>query len=325
MAVLMGAVTALGATCPDLNPSLAGAQVYDNSGSAREKAIMKCLGSFPGLLAGVYRHCYGLHPAFVEWKGSEDARLAERFLGMCNGVEGTVYPVFADALEKLLVVHAEHELNCSTATVRGMSSSGVDLFSCVVGGIGALYGPLHGGATEGVVKMLEQVRQVGVSEFLKRVKRGEGRLMGFGHRVYRNYDPRAKIIKEVAEQVFKKVGKREVLVEVAEELEASALRDEYFVKRKLYPNCDFYSGVVYKAMGFEPRFFTCLFALARVGGWVAHWKEFLDDPDRRIFRPRQVYIGVEGPLDVIPITKRDNAEDGPSAEACQQVFTVAKL
>lgn len=321
----MGAVTALGATSPDLNPSLSGAQIYKKGGYAREKAMLKCLGSFPGLLAGVYRHCYGLHPAFVEWKGSGDARLAERFLGMCNGVEGTVYPVFADALEKLLVVHAEHELNCSTATVRGISSSGVDLFSCVVGGIGALYGPLHGGATEGVVRMLEQVREVGVKEFLERVKRGEGRLMGFGHRVYRNYDPRAKIIKEVAEQVFKKVGKREKLVEVAEELEASALRDEYFVKRKLYPNCDFYSGIVYKAMGFEPRFFTCLFALSRVGGWVAHWKEFLDDSDRRIFRPRQIYIGAGGPLDVTPITRRNNAKDGPSAEACQEVFTVAKL
>lgn len=325
MAVLMGAVTALGATSPDLNPSLMGTHVYRQGGAAREKAILKCLGSFPGLLSGVYRHCYGLQPAFVEWKGSENARLAERFLGMCNGMEGNLYPVFPDALEKLLIVHAEHELNCSTATVRGMSSSGVDLFSSVVGGIGALYGPLHGGATESVIRMLEQVKHVGVTEFLDRVKRGEGRLMGFGHRVYRNYDPRARIIKEVAEEVFKKVGKREVLVEVAEELEARALRDDYFVKRKLFPNCDFYSGVVYKAMGFEPRFFTCLFALARVGGWVAHWKEFLDDPDRRIFRPRQVYVGVEGPLSVAPIAERDDAEDGPSADACRKVFTVAKL
>jgi citrate synthase len=195
------------------------------------------------------------------------------------------------ALEILLVLHADHEQNCSTSAVRSVGSSNVDPFSAVSAGIAALYGPLHGGANEAVLRMLDEIGDVAnVPGFIDHVKDGGGRLMGFGHRVYRSYDPRAKLIKEVADQVFEQTGLNPKL-EIALELERIALEDEYFVSRQLYPNVDFYSGLIYQAMGYPTDYFTVLFALGRLPGWIAQWEEMLVDDEQKISRPRQTYIG----------------------------------
>lgn len=190
------------------------------------------------------------------------------------------------ALETLFILHAEHELNCSTAAVRHMTSSLADIYTSLSGAVTALYGPRHGGANEAVLKMLEEIGSVdNVPDFIDAVKRKERVLMGFGHRVYKNYDPRAQIVKHLAEEVFRITG-RENLIDIAMELERVALTDEYFINRKLYPNVDFYSGVIYKAMGFPSEYFTVLFALPRFVGWMSHWNEFIQDPDNKIVRPR---------------------------------------
>ena len=202
-------------------------------------------------------------------------------------------PVLQRALEILLILHADHEQNCSTSAVRGVGSSHVDPFSAVSAGIAALYGPLHGGANEAVLRMLDEIGDVeNVPAFIEAVKDGSAgtRLMGFGHRVYKSYDPRAKLIKQVADQVFAETGVDPKL-EIALELERIALEDEYFVSRKLYPNVDFYSGLIYKAMGYPTDYFTVLFALGRLPGWIAQWEEMLNDREQKIARPRQLYVG----------------------------------
>ena len=201
------------------------------------------------------------------------------------------------------MLHADHEQNCSTSAVRGVGSSQVDPFSAVSAGIAALYGPLHGGANEAVLRMLDDIGSTdGIPAFIESVKVGHGRLMGFGHRVYKSYDPRAKLIKRVADDVFAQTGLNPKL-EIALELERIALEDEYFVSRKLYPNVDFYSGLIYQAMGYPTEYFTVLFALGRLPGWIAQWDEMLTDPEQKIARPRQVYVG-EKPRDFVPISGR---------------------
>jgi citrate synthase len=206
-----------------------------------------------------------------------------------------VNPVLERALEVLFILHADHEQNCSTSAVRSVGSSEADPYSSLAAGVGALYGPLHGGANEMVLRMLAEIGSKDkVAQFIKEVKTsgGEVRLMGFGHRVYKNYDPRATIIKRMADQVFEVKG-RNPLLDIALELERIALSDEYFIKRKLYPNVDFYSGLIYQAMGFPVDLFPVLFAIPRTAGWLAQWDEMLDDKDQKIARPRQVYLGAE--------------------------------
>jgi len=203
----------------------------------------------------------------------------------------TPHPKLVRALDVLFILHADHELNCSTAAMRHIASSNTDPYTSVAGAAGALYGPLHGGANEAVLRMLESIGSLqGVPQFLEDVKKRKKKLMGFGHRIYKNYDPRARIIRQIAYEVFDVVGK-EPLLEIALELEKRALEDEYFVSRKLYPNVDFYTGLIYKAMGFPTDMFPVLFTIPRAVGWLAHWLEFLDDPENKIVRPRQVYQG----------------------------------
>jgi citrate synthase len=211
--------------------------------------------------------------------------------------------VLAKALDILFILHADHELNCSTATMRHLTSSGVDVYSAVSGSTAALYGPRHGGANEAVLRMLQDIGKVeNIPAFVEGVKAKKFKLMGFGHRVYKNHDPRARIIRKVADDVFAVLGK-EPLIEVASALEKIALSDKYFIDRKLYPNVDFYSGVIYKAMGFPTDFFPILFTIPRTVGWLAHWSEFLDDPDNRIVRPHQMYLGRDT-RDYVPIDSR---------------------
>jgi citrate synthase len=211
--------------------------------------------------------------------------------------------VLQRALEILLILHADHEQNCSTSAVRGVGSSQVDPFSAVSAGIAALYGPLHGGANEAVLRMLDEIGdKASVPAFIEQVKAGKGRLMGFGHRVYKSYDPRAKLIKRVADDVFAETGLNPKL-EIALELERIALEDDYFVSRRLYPNVDFYSGLIYQAMGYPTDYFTVLFAVGRLPGWIAQWEEMLRDPEQKIARPRQIYTG-PGLRDVVPIAER---------------------
>ena len=203
--------------------------------------------------------------------------------------------MLSKALERLLILHEDHEQNASTSTVRMVGSTQVNMFASISAGISALYGPLHGGANEAVLRMLGEIKTSGegVNKFVERVKnKDQGvKLMGFGHRVYKNFDPRAKLVKESADEVLAALGVQDDLLDIAKELEAVALADEYFIERKLYPNVDFYTGVIYKAMGFPPRMFTVLFAIGRLPGWIAHWREMNQDPATKIARPQQLYIG----------------------------------
>ena len=194
-------------------------------------------------------------------------------------------------MDILFILHAEHELNCSTAAVRHLASSGVDVYSCISGGISALYGPKHGGANEAVLRMLEAIgTKENIGKYIEDVKSKKKVLSGFGHRIYKSYDPRAKIVRKLADEVFALLGK-EPLIEIAQELEKIALTDKYFIERKLYPNVDFYTGVIYKAMGFPTDMFPVLFSIPRTAGWLAHWVEFQNDPENKIVRPRQLYKG----------------------------------
>jgi citrate synthase len=212
-------------------------------------------------------------------------------------------PVLERALDVLFILHADHEQNCSTSTMRNIGSSQSDPYSSLAGAAAALYGPLHGGANEAVLRMLTEIGSIrNVPAFIKRVKAGEGRLMGFGHRVYKSYDPRAKIIKRIADLVFEVTGKNPLL-EIALELERIALEEDYFVSRKLYPNVDFYSGLIYQAMGFPVDMFPVLFAIGRTAGWIAQWEEMLTDQEQKISRPRQVYVG-HRTRDYVPREKR---------------------
>ena len=289
MATIITALTALSAFHPEQNPALQGGDIYA-SAEIRDKQVVRIIGKMPALAALAYHRRSGRQLQMPP----QGLGYAESFLYMLDGMGRADYrphPRLARALEVLFILHAEHEMNCSTAACRHLASSGVDVYTAVAGAVGALYGPLHGGANEAVLKMLVQIGSAdNIPAFLEGVKAGKRRLSGFGHRVYKNYDPRAKIIRGLAEEVFSIVG-RDPLIEIAVALEKAALADEYFVKRKLYPNVDFYSGLIYRALGFPPEFFTVLFAIPRAAGYLAHWRESLDDPDTKIVRPHQVYQG----------------------------------
>jgi citrate synthase len=269
----------------------------------RKKQILRLIAKMPTIAAFAHRHSSGLPFVYPD----NDLSLGANFLQMMFKVTGSykVHPVLERALDVLFILHADHEQNCSTSAMRGVGSSEVDPYSAMTAGIAALYGPLHGGANEAVLRMLNEIGSKDrVAPFIKEVKTSGGgvRLMGFGHRVYKNYDPRAKIIKIMADQVFEVMGKNPLL-DIALELERIALEDEYFVKRKLYPNVDFYSGLIYQAMGFPVDMFPVLFAIPRTSGWLAQWDEMLEDKDQKIARPRQVYLG-EQKRDYVPLAAR---------------------
>jgi len=262
------------------------------SEDSRRKQTYRLIGKMPTIAAFAYRHTLGMPYVYPD----NDLSYPGNFLNMLFRTTETRYrpnPTLERALDILFILHADHEQNCSTNTVRGVGSSHVDPYSATAAAIAALYGPLHGGANEEVVRMLHEIGSVQkVPEFIKRVKAGETKLMGFGHRVYKNYDPRARIIKRVAYEVFDLMGKNPLL-EIALECERIALEDEYFIKRKLYPNVDFYTGLIYQSMGFPTTMFPVLFAIPRMSGWIAQWEELLLDAEQKIARPRQIYLGYD--------------------------------
>lgn len=308
MGMLISAISAMSTFHPEANPALAGERVYDNK-KMRNKQIHRLLGTMPTVAAMCYRHRIGrpyVNP-------NNELGYCENFLYMLDKLSHDHYkphPTLVRALDILFILHADHELNCSTAAMRHLASSGVDVYTATAASAGALYGPRHGGANEAVLRMLERIGCAkNIPEFVERVKSKKERLMGFGHRVYKNYDPRARIVRTVANEVFALLGK-EPLIEVAAELEKVALSDKYFIDRKLYPNVDFYSGVIYKAMGFPTDFFPVLFTIPRTVGWLAHWSEFLDDPENKIVRPQQVYLGKDQ-RDYVPIDQRPVQKDQP--------------
>ncbi|MFD1149498.1 citrate synthase [Saccharothrix hoggarensis] len=271
-----------------------------------EISTIRLLAKVPTIAAYAYKKSVGqpfLYP-------DNSLGLVDNFLRMTFGFPAEPYDVDPDlvrALDLLFVLHADHEQNCSTSTVRLVGSSEANLFASISAGINALFGPLHGGANSAVLEMLEKIRAEGgdVSAFVKKVKNKEDgvRLMGFGHRVYKNYDPRAAIIKKTADEILGKLGASDELLDIAKALEETALADDYFVERKLYPNVDFYTGLIYRAMGFPTKFFTVLFALGRLPGWIAHWREMIQDPATKIGRPRQVYVG-SPERDFVPVEQR---------------------
>ncbi len=286
MAVIASGVSALSTFYPDSLDPREPDQV--------ELSTIRLLAKMPVLAA--YAHKTALGQALLYPDNS--LGMIENFLRMTFGTYAEEYvqnPVITQALDTLLLLHADHEQNCSTSTVRLVGSSQANLFASVSAGVSALFGPLHGGANEAVLSMLQEIRDSGdsVQRYVDRVKSREDgiRLMGFGHRVYKSFDPRAKIVKATADRVLAELGVNDPLLGIAKELEAAALADEYFVERKLYPNVDFYTGVIYKAMGFPPKMFTPLFAIGRLPGWIAHWREMMSDPTTRIGRPQQVYVG----------------------------------
>src|SRR6476661_2488663 len=262
------------------------------SEESRRLQTVRLIAKVPSISAYAFRHSIGR--PFNQ--PDNDLSYAGNFLNMLfrmTELKYDAHPVLERALDVLFILHADHEQNCSTSTMRAIGSSHADPYSALAGAAAALYGPLHGGANEAVLRMLHEIGSINnVPAFIKRVKAGEGRLMGFGHRVYKSYDPRAKIIKRMADLVFDVTGKNPLL-EMALELERIALEDEYFVSRKLYPNVDFYSGLIYQAMGFPVDMFPVLFAIPRTAGWIAQWEEMLNDPDQKIVRPRQLYIGYQ--------------------------------
>jgi citrate synthase len=269
----------------------------------RQKQILRLIAKSPTLAAYCHRFSVGQPTVYPD----NSLDYASNFLNMMwrIGDDYEVNPKLARALDVLLILHADHEQNCGTTTMRVIGSSQADPYVAAAGAASALYGPLHGGANEAVVKMLQDIGNISnVPAFLDEVKNGKGetRLMGFGHRVYKNYDPRAKIVKQTAYEVFEVTGMNPLL-DIALKLEEAALSDEYFVKRRLYPNVDFYSGLIYQAMGFPTEMFTVLFALGRMPGWLAHWQELLDDPEQKISRPRQLYVG-PAERDYVPVNSR---------------------
>jgi citrate synthase len=277
-----------------------GKKIFD--AQSRRDQTYRLISKMPTLAAFAYRHSLGQPYAYPD----NDLSYTGNFLNMLFKMTELKYkpnPVLERAMDILFILHADHEQNCSTNAMRGVGSSQSDPYSSVAAAAAALYGPLHGGANEAVLRMLMGIGSKDkVPEFIKKVKGGEGRLMGFGHRVYKNYDPRAKIIKEIADQVFEVRG-RNPLLDIALELERIALQDEYFIKRKLYPNVDFYSGLIYQSMGLPMDMFPVLFAIPRTSGWIAQWEEMLLDQDQKIARPKQVYLGA--PIrDYVPMEKR---------------------
>ena len=260
----------------------------------------------PTIAAMAYKYSVGQPFVYPQ----NDLNYAENFLRMCFAVPAEEYkvnPVLARALDRIFILHADHEQNASTSTVRLAGSSGANPFACIAAGIACLWGPAHGGANEAALRMLEEIGDVKrIPEYVARAKdKNSGfRLMGFGHRVYKNYDPRAKVMQKTCHEVLDELGIRnDPLLQVAMELEKIALNDPYFVEKKLYPNIDFYSGITLRALGFPTSMFTALFALARTVGWIAQWAEMIEDPSQKIGRPRQLYVGA-GRRDYVPVTKR---------------------
>jgi citrate synthase len=282
MAMLNSSVAALATFYPTSR------NIFDER--ERTISIIRLLAKVPTIAAFCYRHVKGLPFIYPD----NDLSYVENFLSMVARMSEPKYeanPAFVRALEVLFILHADHEQNCSTSAVRAVGSSHVDPFSAMSAGIAALFGPLHGGANEQVLRMIAEIENVkNIPQFIEGVKAGKGKLMGFGHRVYKSYDPRAKIVKALADEVFKVVGVDKDL-EIALELERIALSDEYFISRKLYPNVDFYTGLIYRSMAFPMEFFTVLFAIARTAGWLAQWEEMLLDKEQKIARPRQIYTG----------------------------------
>ena len=295
MGILVSTVGALSTFYPEAK------KIFDVR--SRHDQTYRLISKMPTLAAFAYRHSLGLPYSYPD----NDLSYTGNFLNMLFKMTELKYkphPVLERALDVLFILHADHEQNCSTNAMRSVGSSQVDPYSAVAAAAAALYGPLHGGANEAVLRMLMEIGSKSkVPEFIKKVKGGEGRLMGFGHRVYKNYDPRAKIIKEVADQVFEVKG-RNPLLDIALELERIALEDEYFIRRKLYPNVDFYSGLIYQSMGLPMDMFPVLFAIPRTSGWIAQWEEMLTDPDQKLARPKQVYLGAEK-RDYLPMEKRN--------------------
>ena len=294
MGMLLASVGALSTFYPDAN------QIKDPE--TRYLQIIRLIAKMPTLAAFAYRHNMGQPYVYPD----NDLRYPGNFLSMLFKMTELKYepdPRLERALDILFILHADHEQNCSTSAVRAVGSSQVDPYSAVAAGIAALYGPLHGGANEQVLRMLQRIeRKENIPDFIAGVKEGKERLMGFGHRVYKNYDPRAKIIKKACDDVFEVTGVNPLL-EIALELEKIALEDEYFVKRKLYPNVDFYSGLIYEALHMPVGMFTVLFAIPRVSGWISQWLEMIDDSEQKIARPRQIYTG-NRELDYVPVDKR---------------------
>ena len=270
--------------------------------ASRNKQITRLIAKTPTIAAFSYRHCQGYPYNYPNNKLSYTGNFLSMMFKMMEATHEP-HPVLAKALDILFILHADHEQNCSTNAMRAIGSSEADPYSALAGAAAALYGPLHGGANEAVLKMLAEIGDVkNVGAFIEQVKTGKCRLMGFGHRVYKNYDPRAKIIKRTADAVFEVTG-RNPLLEIALELEKIALNDEYFIKRKLYPNVDFYSGLIYQAMGLPVTMFPVMFAIPRTVGWLAQWAELLEDSEQKIARPRQIYTG-HGARDFVPIDRR---------------------
>ena len=294
MGILVSTVAALSTFYPGAK------KIFDPQ--SRKDQTYRLISKMPTLAAFAYRHSLGLPYSYPD----NDLSYTGNFLNMLFKMTELKYkpnPVLERALDVLFILHADHEQNCSTNAMRGVGSSQVDPYSAVAAAAAALYGPLHGGANEAVLRMLMEIGSKDkVPEFIKKVKGGEGRLMGFGHRVYKNYDPRAKIIKQIADQVFEVKG-RNPLLDIALELERIALEDGYFIQRKLYPNVDFYSGLIYQSMGLPMDMFPVLFAIPRTSGWMAQWAEMLTDADQKLARPKQIYLGAET-RDYVPMEKR---------------------
>ncbi|HMI92126.1 MAG TPA: citrate synthase [Polyangiales bacterium] len=294
MGILVSTVGALSTFYPEAK------NVFDKE--SRRTELYRLIAKIPTLAAYAYRHRRGLPYVYPD----NDLSYAGNFLSMLFRMTERQYvpnPVLEGVLDVLFILHADHEQNCSASAMRGVGSSQVDPYSATAAACAALYGPLHGGANEAVVRMLNQIGSAGaIPAFIEGVKRGEQKLMGFGHRVYKNYDPRAKVIKRLAYEVFDAVG-RSPLIDIALELERIALQDDYFVSRKLYPNVDFYSGIIYQAMGLPMDVFPVLFAIGRMPGWLAQWEEMLDDEEQKIARPRQIYLG-SGRRDYVAISER---------------------
>ena len=302
MGMLISALAALSTYYPDSR------SIHDPK--VRALQIVRLIAKMPTLAALSYRHSLGLPYVYPD----NDLSYTENFMNMLwRKTEPKFKPnrVLSRALDVLFILHADHEQNCSTNTMRAVGSSFADPYVTTAAATAALSGPLHGGANEEVLRMLAEIGSVGnIPGYIEKIKAGQFRLMGFGHRVYKNYDPRARIIKRIADEVFEVTG-RNPLLDIALELERIALSDEYFIKRRLYPNVDFYSGIIYQAMGFTPDMFTVLFAIPRTAGWLAQWQELLLDPEQKIARPRQVFTGAAD-RQVLPLEKRSVAQAAAS-------------
>ena len=300
MAMLVSTVAALSTVYPESK------NIHDPA--SRLLQIKRLIGKMPSIAAMSYRHSVGFPYVYPD----NDLTYPENFMNMLWKMVEPKYvanPVIARALDILFILHADHEQNCSTNAMRAVGSSQSDPYLATAAAAAALSGPLHGGANEEVLRMLDEIgSKNNISAYIKKIKEGKGKLMGFGHRVYKNYDPRAKIIKWAADQLFEVTG-RNAKLEIALELERIALEDEYFVQRKLYPNVDFYSGIMYQAMGFNPEMFTVLFAIPRTIGWLSQWQEMLTDPEQKIARPRQVWIGHDT-REFVAIEKRGKSQVG---------------